>query len=145
MRSSVAISLLVAYLTLLFYLTIVAFSVQNPHPDALLNPVPFETVAHDLQVGGRRVVINLLGNLAAFLPLGVFVPILRGSWATASRVAILSMVLSTLIETLQYGSGRRVADVDDIILNTLGGVLGYAVFVGLRRWRSRGPILPPGP
>jgi hypothetical protein len=30
-----------------------------------------------------------------------------------------------LIESVQFSTGRRVADVDDIILNTAGGILGY--------------------
>jgi glycopeptide antibiotics resistance protein len=80
-----------------------------------------------------------------FLPMGFFVPILSRPWTSAFRVALVCMILSLAIETLQYDSGRRVADIDDVLLNTLGGVLGYAGFVGLRRWWSRGPILPPAP
>lgn len=88
---------------------------------------------------------NVLGNLAVFLPMGFFVPILKGPWTSAFRVALVCMILSLAIETLQYDSGRRVADIDDVLLNTLGGILGYAGFVGLRRGWSRGPILPPAP
>jgi glycopeptide antibiotics resistance protein len=137
--------LLIAYLFLLFYLTLLAFPVHHPHSHALLNLMPFESIVSDVHAGGRRMFRNVLGNLAVFLPMGFFVPLLRRPWTSAFRVALVCMILSLAIETLQYDSGRRVADIDDVLLNTLGGVLGYAGFVGLRRWRSRGPILPPAP
>ena len=43
---------------------------------------------------------------------------------TAARVAAACLVVSLAIEALQYRSGHRVADVDDLILNVLGGWLG---------------------
>ncbi len=43
-----------------------------------------------------------------------------------------------MIEVVQYTSGRRVADVDDLILNTLGGLLGYGVLALSMRLMRRG-------
>ncbi|MBV8316714.1 MAG: VanZ family protein [Planctomycetaceae bacterium] len=133
MPRPIIVSLFITYLLLLFYLTLFAFPVHLPHSHALLNLIPFESIVSDVHAGGRRMLRNVLGNLAVFLPMGFFVPILKGPWTSASRVALVCMILSLAIETLQYDSGRRVADIDDVLLNTLGGILGYAGFVGLRR------------
>ena len=73
--------------------------------------------------------VNFLGNLAAFVPMGWLLLGLLGRRRLALRVAGLSLVLSLIIEVLQGLSGRRVADVDDVILNTAGGLIGYGFWV----------------
>jgi glycopeptide antibiotics resistance protein len=117
----------------LFDLTLVQF----PHPGAPPNLVPFATIRHDLCAGGGELLVNGLGNLVAFMPLGFLLRALRGPWMTAGRVGLVGLMLSLLIESLQYRSGRRVADVDDLTLNTLGTLLGYGAYVGLARLRAR--------
>lgn len=133
LRKSVAAAWLVAYLAILFGLTLGLFS----SPGAPMNLVPFRTMAHDFGVGGREFVVNFLGNLADWMPLGFLLPTLLGARCSILRVALLGLSLSLLIEVLQGFSGRRVADVDDLILNTIGAVMGYAGWTGLRRCRFR--------
>ncbi|MBX6313082.1 MAG: VanZ family protein, partial [Isosphaeraceae bacterium] len=94
------------------------------------NLVPLRTIARDLNVRGKDFVVNFVGNLAAFLPLGALLRRLWGSRASAQRVALAGMALSLAIELLQFLSGRRVADVDDVLLNTLGALLGYMALAG---------------
>lgn len=72
-------------------------------------------------------------NVVVFAPLGVLIPLLmrRPSWW---KVLLAAAAVSLAIELLQLAaqrlfSGGHVADVDDFIWNTVGGVLGYAVFV----------------
>ena len=134
MRRAIAAALLAGYLIFVFYLTLFAF----PHTGGGLNLTPFATIADDLRHGGHGLVVNFLGNLGVFIPLGLLVPYLRPGWASAGRVALLGAGISLLIEWLQYASGRRVADVDDVILDTLGAVLGYLIFMRWRRPPSRG-------
>ena len=79
--------------------------------------------------------INLAGNLLIFVPLGFFAPLLwrklRHWWAAPG----LSMGVSCLIEFLQLFLGRSV-DIDDVILNTLGGLAGYILFCLLpKKWK----------
>jgi glycopeptide antibiotics resistance protein len=131
LRRPITRALLVAYLVVLFGLTL--GGLYQPHPTT--NLVPFRSMGHDLRAGGRHLVVNFLGNLAAFLPMGVLVPTLAGGRA-AARVGAASLGLSVLIEVLQGISGRRVADVDDVILNTLGGMIGYGLWLGYRRLRG---------
>ena len=68
-----------------------------------------------------------IANILMFLPLGFIFPIafakMRKLWSTT----ICMMLFSFLIEFIQYFVGRS-ADIDDLMLNTLGGILGYLVF-----------------
>ncbi len=97
---------------------------------------PLQTIGTYLGSGVGRMLVNLVGNLAAFMPLGFLWPLFlqgQGGRDHVWRVGGLSAVLSLLIEVLQLGSGGRIADVDDLILNTLGGLLGYGVFLDFQR------------
>lgn len=70
-------------------------------------------------------VINLFGNILAFMPLGFFLPALFGKWQNWLVVVAESYLLSLLVEEVQFISHTGVFDVDDIFLNTLGGLFGY--------------------
>ena len=130
-RRGVAWVLLLAYLALLGHLTLFRFYQINPG----YNLRPGRTIAHDLGVGGVEFVINTLGNVVATMPLGVLLPIvLPRRVGSALRAALAAFVVSILIELAQGWLGRRVADVDDLILNTLGGWFGYGLGVAIRWW-----------
>ncbi len=75
--------------------------------------------------------VNLFGNLLVFVPLGLFPALLfrKESWF---RAVWVGGGLSLLIELGQYFLGRA-TDVDDVILNTLGALLGYWLFLLLRQ------------
>ena len=127
--------LLVAYLAVLLDLTLWQF--PQPHPEP--NPIPFLSIRHDLARHNTEAFVNLIGNIVAFLPVGILVPpsASRVAW-TAARVAGVALALSLAIEVAQYLGGRRVADVDDLILNTLGGLAGWGLLsIGLARVRRR--------
>ena len=132
MRKLLAAKLMVGYLMVLFALTLGGFY----HPDAPKNFVPFRSIEHDVRAGGSEFMINFLGNIAVTVPMGLMLPALLGRCSTL-RVATLCLTLSSVVEVLQGISGRRVADVDDVILNTLGGVLGWGVWVAGRCLFSR--------
>jgi glycopeptide antibiotics resistance protein len=114
---------LALYLVVVLGLTLLAFPQDHPTP----NLVPLRSMARDLQGQGYHFVINFLGNLGVFAPFGMLLPIVRRGKTTAGQVAWWGFLLSVGIELAQYGSGRRVADVDDVLLNVAGGLLGYAV------------------
>lgn len=71
--------------------------------------------------------INFFGNLAIFIPIGLF-PALLFRRATWKRSAIMGFGMSTLIELTQYFIMRNSA-VDDIILNTAGAMCGYLIYL----------------
>lgn len=133
MRRPVVVGLLLGYLAVMLGLTLGGF--YQPHPER--NFVPFRSMDHDLRAGGRHLVVNFLGNLGAFLPMGILVPILAPGGRPALRVAAASLAFSLGIEVLQGISGVRVADVDDVILNTVGGLAGYGLLLGWRQLRPQ--------
>lgn len=90
-----------------------------------------------------QVWLNPLLNVAMFLPLGVLLPLSvkrfqRWYWMLAAGAGI-----SLVIEGLQHFLSRGQADVDDLICNTLGAMLGYCLvmlFLSLKgkRWKCAG-------
>ncbi len=79
-------------------------------------------------IGHFRVFLNLAGNVIGFLPFGFLIPALFKRLRRGWVAALLSLEFSLLIEGIQLVSKVGCFDVDDIILNTLGGFLGYLLF-----------------
>lgn len=76
--------------------------------------------------------IDMLGNVLVFLPLGVLLPIVARV-DSALRVLLSAVMLSLTMELLQLvnaitGHGGHIADVNDLLANTVGAVLGYGIF-----------------
>lgn len=136
MRKALIAMVLGGYVLVLLDLTLLRF----PQLAAPPNWTPFGTVAQYLRIGGWEMVKNLLGNVVVFMPLGFLLPLLHGELRSAVLVTAFALGVSLLIESLQYASGQRVADVDDVLLNTLGGFLGYVTLVAVGRGRPAGMI-----
>lgn len=92
-----------------------------------LNLIPFQFITETWAMEARKQITQSIANILMFLPLGFIFPIafakMRKLWSTT----ICMMLFSFLIEFIQYFVGRS-ADIDDLMLNTLGGILGYLVF-----------------
>jgi glycopeptide antibiotics resistance protein len=96
------------------------------------NAVPFRTVGRYL-ASPETSVTQVLGNLGLLAVVGFPAPVAwrwLGQWW---RVALVAVLISTAIELLQIPIPGRAADVDDVILNTVGAVLVYAVWRVLQR------------
>lgn len=79
------------------------------------------------QLGTFAVFANLFGNILIFVPYGFFISMAsrtRGFFKTF----FCSMGLSLCVEVVQLFTRVGSFDVDDILLNTIGGVLGYILF-----------------
>ena len=72
-------------------------------------------------------------NIVLFLPFGFLVPWFCSRMSGAGRVAAGGLGLSLLVELSQLLNNRS-TDVDDLLLNTLGALAGWAVYRILRRW-----------
>ncbi|WP_234319032.1 VanZ family protein [Streptomyces sp. NRRL S-237] len=82
---------------------------------------------------------QLGGNLLMGVPFGVLLPVLLPPARGLLRVAVVTVALMTLVELTQGALVTgRVFDIDDVILNTAGALLGY-LFIGLRLGRAVHP------
>ncbi|NUU75617.1 VanZ family protein [Paenibacillus xylanilyticus] len=97
-----------------------------------VNLTPFQEISRDwnsLSLHRPGTAIHLVGNVLAFIPMGVFIPVLMGyKWLSGANVFLLSLLLSLGYEVTQLLTGMGIFDVDDLMLNTLGGLIGYIMF-----------------
>jgi glycopeptide antibiotics resistance protein len=97
------------------------------------NFIPLRTVAIYLgNLDSPFWVGQMVGNLLLLLPVGLLGPIVLPWMDRWRRVLVASLALSTAIELAQLGIPDRSADVDDVLLNVAGAILGYAVLWVLR-------------
>ena len=96
-------------------------------------------LAYKDQIGNLYFLINVVGNVAAFMPFGFLVPVLyREQRKEATHnghyfrsflfVTVLGFLLSLGVETIQLVTKVGCFDVDDLMLNTSGVVLGYLIY-----------------
>lgn len=87
----------------------------------------------------RYLATDVLGNLVLFLPVGLTVAGAVGRWSPVARLVAAGawgLLLSAAIEALQLGIPGRASDVDDVIFNGVGAVVGAAVYAVGARWRG---------
>ena len=91
-------------------------------------------------LGTRVVLVNIVGNVVAFVPFGIFLPLLSCRMRNLFLVLLATFGFSVVIEALQLIYKVGTFDVDDLFLNTLGGAVGYLLFCvqGYRRKRAAG-------
>jgi glycopeptide antibiotics resistance protein len=91
------------------------------------NLTPFATISYYLtaELNPRIALENLAGNVILFMPLGFLVPVLLPKLRTATSAVLLSFAVSLTLEVVQLLTGVGQFDVDDLLLNVAGGVLGW--------------------
>lgn len=100
------------------------------------NLTPFKEILR-YDIGSRLFLKNVIGNLVMFVPYGIFISIfakLDSKW----QALFLVMFASLTVEITQYSIGR-VFDVDDIILNVSGGMIGYFIYYVISKIGDRAP------
>lgn len=76
-------------------------------------------------LGSEVVLMNLVGNVVGFMPFGFLLPLLSVKERRWIMVLLLTFELSLVVEVLQLFMGVGSFDVDDLLLNTVGGLIGY--------------------
>ena len=80
------------------------------------------------QLGFFAMFTNLFGNVIIFIPFGFFLP-MASKYRSCFATLFWSFGLSLCVETFQLLTKVGSFDVDDILLNTIGGVAGHIIFV----------------
>lgn len=92
-----------------------------------VNLEPFKTI--DIyQTWGKQI----LGNFVMLLPLGIYLPLIYKRLRKAYyffAVLLICFFVAVGIELLQLATSYRSTDIDDVILNTLGGCVGFLVYL----------------
>ena len=79
------------------------------------------------KLGIFATVTILLGNILIFLPFGFFMP-MASRYRSFLATSMYSLALSLIVELSQLFLKVGCFDVDDLLLNTIGGMLGYITF-----------------
>ena len=106
------------------------------------NLIPFREIirfyTYRELIGIEAFVLNLIGNVIAFVPFGFMMPILKMKYRYSKKVIGMTFLLSLTVECIQLLTRVGSFDVDDLILNTLGGIFGFGLFHVVnwirRRW-----------
>lgn len=106
---------------------------------------PFQEIERFLiyknQLPENSVFLNVYGNIIAFIPFGMLLRWARNKNTTLLQAFLYSLGFTLIIEASQYVTKLGVFDVDDIILNTIGGVTGYCIYYVtaklLRRYHAK--------
>lgn len=112
------------------YLVILSFVVTSAHQNYLeSNFTPFKEIFR-YDILSPLFIKNIIGNILLFIPLGLFITYKL----EIKRIYFLVIIIyfSVTIETIQLIIGR-VFDIDDIILNTFGGVIGFIIYRILKK------------
>ena len=89
------------------------------------NFVPFKEIMR-YEFGSRLFIKNIVGNMVMFVPYGFFISY-YGKATNWKHGLCLILVASLVIESTQLAIGR-VFDVDDILLNVIGGMVGFGMY-----------------
>ena len=101
-----------------------------------INLIPFVYLLdYDVRA---HMIYNVFGNIMMFVPTGIVLPVLYKRLDNFFKVAGTGLLISLAIEILQLPFADRTSDVDDLILNTLGVVIGYVLFVIVRYAKKPG-------
>lgn len=97
----------------------------------IINIVPIKetinTFMHS-ETGMRNSLRNLIGNILVFMPLGFFIPLLFDKFNNLKKVLKVGCLSSLAIELSQLFVGSNVCDIDDVIYNTLGALVGFICY-----------------
>ncbi|PGW60704.1 VanZ family protein [Bacillus cereus] len=102
----------------------------------LINLVPFRSTiryltefdSYNLDI----ILMNTLGNVIIFIPFGFLLPLLFKQIYNVKMASKIFIKFILLIESLQLLTFTGVFDIDDIILNMLGALIGYGSFVEMK-------------
>lgn len=123
------------FMVFIFYLTGIS-PMSGFHLDIRMDEislVPFAGIIGILQGGiTTHTIINILGNIIMFVPIGFLVPLLCAKIDSYKRIMIFGFGTSLLIELTQLFLIRG-TDIDDLMLNTIGAMLGYWIFIAFKK------------
>ncbi|URN93735.1 MAG: VanZ family protein [Candidatus Pristimantibacillus lignocellulolyticus] len=132
MKAKYPLILLIMYLLLLVYWMLFGFG-RSPQLHYQYNLIPLTTIIEMFQLYplfSKPLLINIIGNIIVFVPFGILLPILINK----KLIFLLAIFLIglTIMELSQLLLRRGSLDVDDYLLNSIGFLIGYVLFISNR-------------
>lgn len=90
----------------------------------------------------KLILENIVGNVLIFIPAGVFLPLFLPKCRRFSRFMAVLLLTVVLVELTQLFSLLGMCDMDDLILNALGGIIGFRIWktVPIQRFCKGWPV-----
>ena len=133
------------YIALLFVFVVVKFkgsfyeltdriSTYSMQGSINYNLIPFRSMSTQIKrITQWWALKNLLGNIIPFIPFGFLLPVTYKKFSSTISVCFTGLASILLIEIFQFLTKLGIFDVDDIILNMIGIVCGYLMFLVIKR------------
>lgn len=115
-------------LVMLVFATLLWGGIRFPVEYHFLNLRPFSFLSSPYEMGVRRMIKQLILNVMMFVPMGFLLPAVFFRLQSFWKTGFVSLLCTASIETIQYFIGRS-SDIDDVLMNLLGGLLGYGLFL----------------
>ena len=124
------------FMIALFSQTIMSFTYTGPEVSRTftnINLIPFRVFQDNYYAitelnFWQPFIINFLGNICIFMPIGFLIPLVWDKFNRFWKVALIGFGISLFIETTQL-TQLRSSDIDDLWLNTLGSIFGYSFYL----------------
>ncbi|NYF25236.1 VanZ family protein [Sporosarcina sp. JAI121] len=136
----IGVTFFLVFMTALFSQTILTFLYTGPavtRSFSNVNLIPFRVFLDNYYAitelnYWQPFIINFLGNICIFMPIGFMIPLLWSRFDRFWKVAFIGLGISLFIETIQLTQARS-SDIDDLWLNTTGSMLGYCTFLAIKK------------
>lgn len=138
----------ILYFAIVFCMCISRFNIimtliggQLTRIDAI-NMVPFHSIRENLRYGHSPVSWDMLYNMVMFVPFGIVYCYYQKNFCIYKAIG-LSFLTTFLIEASQFVFKTGVVDIDDLMINTMGSLVGIFLYIVLRKilqWKQIGEI-----
>lgn len=123
--------LAIVYILLLYYLLL---STENASSG--INVIPFKEITR-YDINSKLFMYNVIGNIVLFIPFGFFVSYYLKA-KKVSHIGLISIIISLTAELIQFKIGRAF-DVDDVILNVFGSLIGFLFYICINAVKNHLP------
>lgn len=100
-----------------------------------VNLIPFYTIYQyivDSNLDFMKATVNIIENIGIFIPMGIFLPIVCKN-LNKKTIIIVIILVSLAFELTQYIFALGSSDIDDVILNSLGGIIGINIYINMNK------------
>ena len=123
-------------LMMIYILLLYQMLLSTENASGGINIVPFREITR-YQIGSTLFFYNVIGNIALFIPFGYFISDkLKAKKAT--HIIIISAIISLTAELIQYKIGRAF-DIDDVLLNATGAIIGFFTYTSIQQIKKHLP------